>query len=304
MVIDLKKIAESSCLDLEGLKRISGDIAMDFPLRVTKDFLSRIKPGDINDPLLLQILPNKLELRDVSGFTTDPLEDSRSSPIPGLVQKYYGRVLLLTGNDCAVNCRFCFRQHLHEQIIDWQQVFSYIENDQSIYEVILSGGDPLMMKIEKLKEVLERLSTISHLTRIRIHSRVPIVMPERVAQLIILNKLPIVLVVHSNHQNEIDENVASALNILRQQDILLFNQSVLLRGINDNSETLIALSERLFSVGVTPYYLHLLDKVKGAAHFYVSIKRARQIHREMQSKISGYLVPKLVTGVGDGKRYI
>lgn len=273
----------------------------DFPFKAPESFVFRIKQGDTNDPLLLQIMPQERELQEAPDFTIDPLEEKKCSPVPGIVHKYQDRILLQVTDICAINCRFCFRRHSKNKIHDWQKVFTYIKNDTAIKEVILSGGDPLMLDTNELTEIINNLAQIPHIMRLRIHSRVPIVMPERKIMRLTTTRLPVILVVHCNHPNEIDESVRQNITSLHKTGITIFNQSVLLKGINDNSETLISLSEKLFSIGVLPYYLHMLDKVKGAAHFYVDTKRAKQIYLEMQAKLSGYLVPKLVVEIKNKK---
>jgi EF-P beta-lysylation protein EpmB len=210
----------------------------------------------------------------------------------------------LVTNDCAINCRFCFRRHSQDKITDWQKVYTYIKEHPTISEVILSGGDPLMLATDKLIDIIKQLAKISTVKRLRVHSRVPIAMPERIIPRLTQTRLPIILVVHCNHPNEIDTSVARALRILQQTGVIIFNQSVLLKGINDNVDVLIALSEKLFEVGVLPYYLHILDKVKGAAHFYVNKNKAKQIYAEIKTKLPGYLVPKLVVETRDKKIYV
>lgn len=291
---------------------------IDFPLQVPKSFIKNVKEGDLNDPLLLQILPREIEMQKKVGYSDDPLFERENSPVKGLIHKYYGRVLLLVTNKCAVNCRFCFRRHsrsddgtncffsnpesLNVNLISlWR---SYIEKDQSIKEVILSGGDPLMLKLEYLNRIIEELAEISHVERIRIHSRVPVVMPELVVKKTIASKLPLIIVVHCNHPNEISDNVKKCVAWFRKQDVTILNQTVLLRGINDSSEALISLSEKLFEVGVIPYYLHILDKVQGAAHFYVGLQKAKRIHRKLQENLPGYLVPRLILDGEKRKRHV
>lgn len=276
----------------------------EFPLLVPESFAARIKPDDPNDPLLLQILPQACELQEATGYGPDPIDEAKYSPVPGVVRKYPGRVLLLATNICAMNCRFCFRRHSQEKITDWRRVFSYLQDDPTINEVILSGGDPLMLKPEALHEIMEQLAVIPHIKKIRIHSRVPIAMPERITADLIRPKIQTILIIHCNHPQEINAEVAQALAILHKRGITIFNQSVLLRGINDDSDVLTALSEKLFSVGVIPCYLHLLDQVQGAAHFYVEMARAKQIYNEMKEKLSGYLMPKLVIEVQGKKKYV
>ncbi|CAL7960285.1 L-lysine 2,3-aminomutase [Gammaproteobacteria bacterium] len=302
MINDIEKLSQMLCLNFEGSK--SNNFFTDFPLQVPTSFAARIKPGDISDPLLLQILPQELELQEVQDFVIDPLAEEENSPVLGVVRKYPDRVLLQVTDVCAMNCRFCFRRYAGNKISDWQKVFTYLKNDPVISEVVLSGGDPLMLAASELAEIIQQLAQIPHIKRLRIHSRVPIVMPEKSILKLTQTRLPIVLVVHCNHPNEIDESVTRALSALRQTGVTLFNQSVLLRGINDNVEILISLSEKLFGVGVLPYYLHMLDKVKGAAHFYVETNRAKQIYLEMQTKLPGYLVPKLVVEIQNRKIYV
>lgn len=301
MINDREKLAQMFHLNLRRFK--GNDFFSDFPLQVPESFAKRIKPKDVNDPLLLQILPQACEQQEVHGFVTDPLAEKSHTPLTGLIHKYPDRVLLLVTNICAINCRFCFRRHLSDKIDAWQKVFAYIKKHPAISEVILSGGDPLMLDANELLEIMQQLATISHVKRFRIHSRVPIVMPERVTFDFTKIRLPVILVIHCNHPNEIDVDVMQVLRRLRQLGVTILNQSVLLRGINDTPDVLVALSEKLFNAGVFPYYLHMLDKVKGAAHFYVGISRAKQIYFKMQTQLSGYLVPKLVVEI-QSKKYI
>jgi L-lysine 2,3-aminomutase len=302
MINDLKKLSQILQLNLTESEK--DRLFADFPLQASKSFITRIKPNDINDPLLLQILPQLDELKKTKGFVTDPLAEKQHSPITGLIHKYPDRALLLVTNACAINCRFCFRRHSQDKITDWQKVFTYIKDHPTISEVILSGGDPLMLVADKLIDIIKQLAKISTIKRLRIHSRVPIAMPEHIIPRLTQTRLPIILVVHCNHPNEIDSNVMRALRNLQQTGVIIFNQSVLLKGVNDNANILIALSEKLFEVGVLSYYLHLLDKVKGAAHFYVGKTRAKQIHTEIQAKLPGYLVPKLVVEIQNKKTYV
>ena len=301
MITSLKKVSESLNLDLDD---ITGKVFNDFPLQIPKSFLSRIKPNDRKDPLLLQILPTEYENKNVTGFNKDPLQENKYSPISGLIHKHQDRVLLLVTDHCAINCRFCFRRYFREKLSDWEKVFSYIESNILINEVVLSGGDPLMLTSKKLREILDRLNSIDHIARIRIHSRLPIVMPDRIDSKLLQNKKPIILVVHCNHPNEINKEVAKKLKLLKKKNITIFNQSVLLRNINDSADILISLSEKLFACGVLPYYLHMLDKVKGSAHFYVNLDRAKKIYHIMKARLPGYLVPKLVLETKKEKKYV
>lgn len=277
--------------------------ALDFPLLVPRPFVERMTPGDANDPLLLQVLPLLAEKVPQPGYVSDPLEELDASAAPGIIHKYHGRVLLVTTGACAVHCRYCFRRHFpyqdHQQSpSQWRQGLDYIRQDTSISEVILSGGDPLVLGNERLGSLLELLAAIPHLRRLRIHTRLPIVLPQRVdpglLQLLANNRLQCCVVIHSNHPAELDASVAEALSALREARITLLNQSVLLRGINDDSDTLCLLSEKLFQMGVLPYYLHLLDPIAGGAHFDVTQFTARQIYRQLLDRLPGYLVPKLV----------
>jgi EF-P beta-lysylation protein EpmB len=309
MITNLEKLTKKLDLKLPKLK--DSKIFTDFPLLAPENFVKNIKPGDPKNPLLLQILPQNCELLKKSGYTEDPLYEEKNSPVSGLIHKYHGRVLLLATDVCAINCRFCFRRCIKDRApkirsgsIYWKPAFSYIKNDKSITEVILSGGDPLMLPSDKLKWLMDQIAKIPHVKRIRIHSRVPIVMPELIKVNTIKSKLPVVLVVHCNHPNEINSKVVKCIKLLTQQNITVFNQAVLLRNINDCSRILTSLSEKLFNVGIIPYYLHILDKVKGAAHFYVGSKKAKEIYRKLQKILPGYMVPKLVVEIKNRKHYL
>ena len=279
-----------------------------FPLRVPEAYLERINKGDINDPLLLQILPLKNELIDAPGYTVDPLGEQNANPIPGLVHKYHGRVLLIVSPNCAINCRYCFRRHFPYQDNkpgrnEWQQALEYIAADNSISEVIYSGGDPLAASDKQLLWLTEQIAQINHVKRLRIHSRLPIVIPDRITEhclhWLTSTRLLTSMVLHSNHPNELDDNVEQALKRLSQAGVTLLNQTVLLSGINNSVAILKQLSERLFQMGVLPYYLHQLDRIKGAAHFEVTDQDAKQIMVQLMAQLPGYLVPKLVREVPD-----
>jgi EF-P beta-lysylation protein EpmB len=278
-----------------------------FPLRVPRGFVARMRLGDANDPLLRQVLPLDAELDEVAGYGSDPVGEANATIAPGLLQKYAGRVLLTTTGACGVHCRYCFRRHFdyaeHNPRSDWQAVLERIAADDSIFEVILSGGDPLSLDTSRLREIGDALAEVSHLRRLRIHTRQPVVLPERVdAELLEwLCSIPldVVMVIHANHANEIDAEVATALAAVRDRGVTLLNQSVLLRGVNDNTDTLVALSEALFAAGALPYYLHLLDPVAGAAHFEVSETRARELVLAAHARLPGYLVPRLAREIPD-----
>jgi len=298
-------------LETPGTESLLGQAlaaSQDFQLRVPMAYLQRIVKGDINDPLLLQILPLKEELRGAPGYTADPLDEQTANPIPGLIHKYHGRVLLIVSPNCAINCRYCFRRHFPYQDNkpgrnEWQQALDYIAGDDSITEVIYSGGDPLAASDKQLLWLTEEIAQISHVKRLRVHTRLPIVIPDRITDhclhWLTSTDLLTSLVIHSNHPNELDHHVEAALKKLSNAGVTLLNQTVLLSGINDSVETLQALSEKLFQVGVLPYYLHLLDKVKGAAHFEVSDQLAKQLLTELMARLPGYLVPKLVREMPD-----
>jgi EF-P beta-lysylation protein EpmB len=274
-----------------------------FQLFVPRPYLARIKRGDPNDPLLRQVLPLAAELTVVEGFTSDPVGDLAATSAPGLLQKYHGRALMVTTGACAVHCRYCFRRHYPYEASphswdDWQPAIEQIEADANIREVILSGGDPLTLVDPLLARLARRLSTIDHLHRLRIHSRLPIMIPARVnAELLEWltgTRLTPIMVIHANHSAEIDESVEAALAHLVEAGVPLLNQSVLLRGVNDDADVLAELSERLIDLRVMPYYLHQLDRVSGAAHFEVPIERGLQIMAELRKRLPGYAVPRYV----------
>lgn len=279
-------------------------VAKLFPLRVTTDFVARMQKGNPVDPLLQQVLPLAAEEIITAGFSQDPLLEKSVNPLPGLLHKYHGRVLVTITGACAINCRYCFRRHFPyaENIAGgeaWQEILAYIKANTSIREVILSGGDPLLANDCYLGQCANDLADIAHVNILRIHSRLPIVLPERIIGTDFLNwmsetRLQTILVTHSNHANELDSSVQRAIDSLRQRKIAVLNQAVLLRGINDNLEALVNLNQRLFACGILPYYLHLLDKVQGAAHFAVSDIKAKQLITALREKLPGYLVPKCV----------
>lgn len=273
-----------------------------------------MEKGDPRDPILLQVLPRGLERETSEGFTTDPLREEASSPVPGLVRKYRGRALWIVSGACAVHCRYCFRRHFpypeHQRWSQgWEQVLDHLEGDRSVREVILSGGDPLSVSDERIATLVERLEAIRHLDTLRIHTRWPVVLPSRVDEGLLSwarsTRLRVVFVVHANHPREIDGSVEEALADLRGAGALVLNQSVLLRGVNDSVDALVGLSRRLFECGVLPYYLHLLDPVAGAAHFRVPEGEARRLVGEVGARLPGYLVPKLVREVpGEGAKRV
>lgn len=274
-----------------------------FPLKVPRSFVDCMEKGNPHDPLLKQILPVQAELTQYPGFSLDPVGDLNAVSVPGVIKKYQARLLLIATGACAVHCRYCFRrnfpygeQQLSKQKL--QQAIQFIEQNQAISEVILSGGDPLLLGDEKLGNLLQQLAAISHVKTIRIHSRIPVVLPERINSEF-LNHMSntgkqLVMVIHSNHPNELSAKVADSCLKLRQHNITVLNQSVLLKDVNDDAVILCQLSEKLFSFGVLPYYLHLLDRADGTGHFEIDIQQAKHIHQLMQTRLPGYLVPKLV----------
>ncbi len=294
-------------LDLPG-ESFQPDLAARklFPMRVPQSYVDRMAKGDPNDPLLLQVMPRRQEFLQKAGFTKDPLEE-HDAKIPGLLHKYTHRVLFIVRGGCAVNCRYCFRRHFPYQDNsnnkhEWQQALDYIQSRPEINEVIFSGGDPLMANDEQLTWLVEQLEQIPHLRSLRIHTRLPVVMPSRVTeQLVSLlkeSRLRCTMVFHINHPNEIAGDLPPALDKFFQAGITMFNQGVLLAGINDSTEILATLQEKLFEHRIQPYYLHMLDRVEGASHFEVSQERAVELMRELLARLPGYLVPKLVREIG------
>ncbi len=278
-----------------------------FTLRVPRTFIARMQKGNPDDPLLLQVLTSQKEFIRTPGYSDDPLNEQSSAIVPGLLHKYRNRALLLTKNGCAVNCRYCFRRHFpyqdhqgHKR--NWRVALDYIRSQPALDEIILSGGDPLMARDDELDWLISELEKIIHIKRLRIHSRLPVVIPARITESLCrrLHQTPlkVIVVTHINHAQEIDAEVRERLVDLHQAGVTLLNQSVLLRGINDNAQTLAALSNALFDSGILPYYLHVLDRVQGAAHFHVDDDHARTIMRELLTLVSGYLVPKLAREIG------
>lgn len=277
-----------------------------FAQRVPQSFVERMEKGNPHDPLLRQVLPLSDEFIIHPGYSTDPLEEQNNST-PGLLHKYRNRCLLIVKGGCAINCRYCFRRHFPYQDnkgnkLVWQQSLDYIAQHRQLNEVILSGGDPLMAKDHELSWLIEQIAAIPHIKRLRIHSRLPVVIPARITdELVSLcaeTRLQVILVTHINHANEINAELSQQLARLRAEKVTLLNQSVLLKGVNDSVPAQVALSEALFDAGILPYYLHVLDKVQGAAHFYVSDEQARTIIAGLIEQVSGYLVPKLTREIG------
>ncbi|GGG50638.1 EF-P beta-lysylation protein EpmB [Pseudohongiella nitratireducens] len=282
---------------------VPDDILATFPLKVPRAFVSRMRPGDPLDPLLRQVLPIMEEGDDTPGFTIDPLSEADFNPQAGILHKYQGRILVLAAPHCAIHCRYCFRRHFpYDENIPgrahWEESLKWLADRPDIREVIYSGGDPLAANDRHLAWLTKRISEIPHIRRLRIHTRTPVVIPARVNESLLtwLNdcQLQKVMVVHINHAQEIDAEVAQALQKLRNANVTLLNQSVLLKGINDNVDALEALSESLSAAGVLPYYLHMLDRVQGVAHFNVSDDRAFALMDKLKARLPGFLVPSLV----------
>jgi len=292
---------------------VSPEALAQFPLRVPRGFVARMRYGDAHDPLLRQVLPINAEMQPVRGFSFDAVGDGTARIAEGVIQKYQGRALLVATGSCAIHCRYCFRRHFNYSQENaakhnWRNALAHIAADSTIHEIILSGGDPLSLSTARLTELTDALAHIKHIQRLRIHSRLPVVLPERIDSQLLhwLEGLPwpLAVVIHANHANEFDETVDSALAQLRNTGAQLLNQAVLLRGINDEVDTLAALSQRSFAAGVLPYYLHQLDRVQGAAHFEVSDEHAKALHAELAARLSGYLLPRLVREIAgeSGKR--
>ncbi|WP_417518423.1 EF-P beta-lysylation protein EpmB [Marinobacter sp.] len=277
-----------------------------FPVRVPEPFLARMEKGNPSDPLLRQVLPLGLEANIAEGFVTDPLQEDGAIQTTGLIRKYRSRALLMVTGQCAINCRYCFRRHFpyDEQRLspaDRQKVLDTLAASPEINEVVFSGGDPLAVNDQLLSQWSSAICSIPHIRRIRLHTRLPVVIPQRVCDSLLkwISSTPVqvVMVLHINHPAEIDQLTRRALSYLRSAGVTLLNQSVILRGVNDNADVLEELSETLFDAGVLPYYLHAFDPVAGAQHFDVSDEEARLLIRELLSRLPGFLVPKLVREV-------
>lgn len=275
----------------------------EFALRVPEPYLARMQPGNPHDPLLRQVLPVGEELLAQPGYQLDPLGEQHSNAQPGIIHKYHGRLLLIVSGGCAINCRYCFRRHFpyaenNLSTEQWHQALDYIRQDSSLREVIYSGGDPLAANDRRLAWLTREIAAIPHIRRLRVHTRLPVVIPQRVTPALIEalcgTRLPVTMVLHCNHANEIDQHLGAAVQRLRAAGITLLNQAVLLRGVNDQLEQQLELSEALGDQGVLPYYLHVLDHVKGAGHFHVDDQQAQLLVGQMLSRLPGFLVPRLV----------
>lgn len=308
-ITDPTVLAERLQLDQHWARQAQA-ACQDFALRVPEPFLLRMERGNPNDPLLLQVLPLSQELDPQPGYSTDPLQESDCNPVPGLLHKYHGRVLLTLASACSINCRYCFRRHFPYHVNNprtdqWDAIIEYINNDSSIHEVLLSGGEPLLLKDDLLTGLYKRLANIQHVKRVRIHTRMPIAIPQRVTpefiQAITSTRLQTLMVIHCNHAQEIDSDVIDVLQQLRHAGITLLNQSVILRGVNDDPTTLLNLCHTLIDHHVIPYYCHRLDAVQGAAHFHVSDEALKKLKIYLQHHLPGYAVPKFVVEVAGEK---
>lgn len=301
----ISDLCQALKLDSQNLNTLDHS---DFPLKVPNDFLQQIEVANPNDPLLKQILPVTAENERVAGFSEDPVSDLAFNPTPSLIHKYHGRVLLIASPKCDIHCRYCFRRHFpYEEQINtrhWQKALELIAEDDSIHEVILSGGDPMSLSESALMSLIEKIETIEHIKTLRIHSRTPVAAPSKAPQTKLIewakqSRLNKVLVVHCNHANELSDLTAQLLKLYQSAGFQLLNQSVLLKGINDQLETLENLSHSLFAQGVLPYYINQLDKVHGSAHFEVSNEEAIKLHNALRERLPGYLLPRLVKDISN-----
>jgi EF-P beta-lysylation protein EpmB len=275
----------------------------DFPLFVPRGYVRRMRTGDPHDPLLRQVLPSGEEMRQVAGYLADPVGDAAAEVVPGLLQKYTGRALLITTGLCSVHCRYCFRRHFpYEQgpksLDEWPPALEAIRADPTVHEVIFSGGDPLTLADARLAALAEEIASIEHVRRLRVHTRLPILIPERVTDGLLAwltgSRLTPIMVLHANHGNEIDRDVTQAVARLVDSGVPVLNQAVLLAGVNDSTRAQLDLWERLVDLRVMPYYLHRLDRVAGAAHFDVPVEQGRRIIEDLKCRLPGYAVPRFV----------
>lgn len=275
-----------------------------FPCRVPRTFVQRMTKKNPNDPLFLQIFINIKEF-DYSNanYKKNPLKEDKNIVVPGLIHKYKNRALLITKNSCAINCRYCFRRYFpyaenKGDKKNWKNAIDYLKKNKKINEIILSGGDPLMAKDHEIKWLIEHLEYVDHIQRVRIHTRLPVVIPSRIThnlcKILKSSRFKIILVTHINHYQEFDNFLSEAINKLKESNIILLNQSVLLKNINNDANILENLSNKLIENNIIPYYLHILDKVQGTSHFYVSVKEAKKIFKKLSTMVSGYMLPKLV----------
>jgi EF-P beta-lysylation protein EpmB len=301
------RITRPRLLQLLGLTEAAPESGgEEFPLRVPAGYIARMRPGDPDDPLLRQVLPVFAESMPDPVGLLDAVGDAAAEVVPGVLQKYQRRVLLILTGACAIHCRYCFRRNFPyaEQSLSptaLGSALAWLRQADDIDEVILSGGDPLSLSDDRLAAMVGALEAMPQLRRLRIHSRLPVVLPERVDEQLIGwlrdTRFPTVMVIHANHARELDGSVADGLSRLRQAGVTLLNQAVLLEGVNDNVDALADLSERLFELGVLPYYLHRLDRARGVGHFAVDDDLAESIMKGLRARLPGYLVPRYVVEV-------
>lgn len=305
-VTTIEELAKLLHLDITALASLTS--VNEFSLRIPLTLVQRMQRGKIDDPVLLQVLNRREEQNQLPGYSEDPLLEHQNNPCPGIIHKYTSRVLLTAATSCPLNCRYCFRRHFAYQDnrlspSTWKPALDYIDADPDIKEVILSGGEPLMLKDDVLKKLLDELQAISHVKLLRIHTRFPIAVPQRVTpsllHLIGNTSIPLTIVTHCNHAQELDEPVVSALKELKQSGVGLLNQTVILKNINDDVETLEALSYALYEAGILPYYLHCQDPVSGTSHFDVGDVKSKRLANALISRLPGYLVPTLVREIPD-----
>lgn len=302
MIRSLDELCKAVDLPVSGMD--GSDLAgQDFPVRVPLHYLKLIEKGNPRDPLLLQVLPQADEMVESAGFATDPLHEAAFNKAPGLIHKYHGRVLLITNPSCAIHCRYCFRRHFPYDAntpgsSNWQEAFDYIRNEDTIHEVILSGGDPLAGNDHYLGQLIRQIAAIPRIRTLRLHTRLPTVMPERITDSLLdaltQTRLKVVMVLHINHPQELDCDAIESIGLLKSRGIRLLNQSVLLKGVNDTVEAQLALLEKLHYLDIQAYYLHLLDHVKGTGHFLVTDAAATELFRQLSALLPGYMLPRLV----------
>lgn len=294
-VVELKDLLELQESQIDWVEK------PEFPLQIPRTFIQRMEKGNPLDPLLLQVAPSREELNSFEGYTTDPLQEREFTLSGGVVKKYANRALVIATQACPVHCRYCFRRHFDyssNQLTDFQKTLETLAGDPSIVEVILSGGDPLTLSTSKFEVFVQHLESLTHIAILRIHTRFPIMIPQRITPAFVESlsktRFKVVVVVHINHPNEVDEHVHQAIQLLRNAQIDVFNQSVLLKGVNDSVEILTELVHRVFEIGIVPYYLHVFDPIAGAHHYDTAETTARALWKQLQAQLPGYLVPRLV----------
>jgi len=304
----IRDLCQTLQLNQQDLDQLNIENNSSFACKVPKDYLEQIELSNPNDPLLKQVIPLQVENELAEGFSLDPVSDLEFNPTPSLIHKYQGRVLLIASPKCDIHCRYCFRRHFpYEQQTNtrhWQTALEKIAEDQTIHEVILSGGDPMSLSEKSLVQLIDKIEAIPHIKTLRIHSRTPVVAPSKSPIKAFIHwaknsRLNKVLVVHCNHANELSDKTAQLFSLYRNAGFHLLNQSVLLAGVNDQVSILEDLSHKLFSQGVLPYYLNQLDRVQGSAHFEVDQQKACELHLQLRARLSGYLLPKLVKDMAE-----